>query len=238
MVERLDQFTVAGAVIYPPPQTGYAQTLRQVAQRGIPFVMVPIVLPGVEADSVAGAWLDAGRLAVEHLLAHGHRRIGLVDESADSVGATEAREGMDQALRQVGLGFADLARVVISAVELNADQPWLNGQRATERLLKDHPEVTAVIGFNGHMTLGVLRGVKAMGRRVPQEVSVIGLSDLDILATTEPGVTMVDVDPRLLGRLAAQRLLEVLSGRGGEPKHIEIQPHLIERQSVARSMGN
>ncbi|MHB1158225.1 MAG: LacI family DNA-binding transcriptional regulator [Phycisphaerales bacterium] len=238
LVERLDSSTVAGAVIYPPPQTSYVETLREVRKRGIPFVMVPIVLPGVEADSVAGAWRDAGRLAAEHLLTCGHRRIGLVDDTADSVGAIDARKGMDQALRQAGLAFADLSRVVISATDLNADQPWLNAQRATERLLADHPDVTAIIGFNGPMTLGVLRGVKAMGRRVPQDLSVIGLSDMDVLAVTEPPVTMVDVDPRLLGRLAAERLLEVLSGEGGEVKHIEIQPHLIERQSVARVMGS
>lgn len=234
LVDRLDNSTVAGAVIYPPPQTTYVEALRDVRKRGIPFVMVPIVLPGVDADSVAGAWTDAGRLAIEHLLAHGHRRIGLIDDTADSVGAIEAREGMDSALQQVGLRFAALCRQVISATDLNMEQPWLNAQRATEQLLASHPEVTAIIGFNGPMTLGALRGAKAMGRQVPHDISIVGLSDMDVLTMTDPPVTMVNVDPCLLGRLAAERLLEVLSGKGGEVKHIEIPPHVIERQSVAR----
>lgn len=232
LLARLDRDTVAGAIIYPPPINSFAEPLRALMQRGVPIVLIDTTLESIEADSVTANLLASGRMAFGHLLEHGHRKIGVIDHTGDALSHNQVRDGADEVLRKYGLSFAGLPRVTVNADDLNADQPWANSTEAGKKLLKAHPELTAIVGMNDNISMGAFLAAKASGKKVPDEISVMGIGDLQAFAVSDPPVTVVEQSHEEMGVLATVRLLEVLSGTIKQANHLRLEPTLIKRGSV------
>lgn len=232
-IDQLDSVMVSGAIIYPPPVSDFVRVLKTLKQRGVPFVLVDTAFDELEVDSVTTDSHAMGMEAMLYLLDRGHRHIGLVDLSADSENFQQMRLGITEALAGYGIHFDQLPRYVTDATDLNPAQPWANGERATLRLLGQNPELTAVVGMNDHLALGALRGVQASGRKVPQDVSVFAIGDLQMFAAMTPALTALGQPNREMGCHAAKRLLELLDGPQSEAtQKIKLQPCLFERDSV------
>jgi DNA-binding LacI/PurR family transcriptional regulator len=148
--------------------------------------------------SAISANRDGGRMAAEHLLALGHQRLGLVTVRGEAA-AHERESGIRDAIGAAPRGTT-------LHVETGASGPTA-GETSATRLLARHPEVTGVVCYNDALALGVLRGIRATGRGVPGEVSVVGFDDIDLAAFTEPPLTTIRQDIRGLGRWAVDRLL-------------------------------
>merc|ERR1711879_290244 len=103
---------VSGAIIYPPPVSDFLRVLQSLQQRGVPFVLVDTAFEALEADSVTTDSHAMGKEALLYLLDRGHRRIGLVDLTADSANYLSMREGIAEALREYGMHFDELPRYV------------------------------------------------------------------------------------------------------------------------------
>lgn len=232
LLALLDPQHISGAIIYPPPLATQSGPLRALAQR-LPVVLVNTILDGLDLDGVEGDQVVMGRTAVALLLDQGHRRIGVIDHSGDSLSDRELRLGADEALGRQGLRFADLARVVTDVSDLDPVQPWANGERAGLELLRDHPGLTAVIGMNNNLSLGMFRAARAAGRRIPQELALVSIGDNLALGSVEPGVTAVTADYESLGRRAALRLAARLAGDRGLPRIERLAPVVHLRGSVA-----
>ncbi len=89
-----------------------------------------------------------------------------------------------------------------------------SGREATDRLLVEHPDVTAIMAYNDVVALGVLRAVRAAGRSVPADVSVVGFDDIALARFAEPSLTTVAQDIPGLADWAVDRLLGVLAAAG------------------------
>lgn len=236
LFENLDASFVAGAVIYPPPLTSFVESLRALRDRGVPYVLVNTCFDELDVDAVVTDSTAIGRLAMRHVLERGHRRIGLVDHTADAASNQRVRRGMADALAEFGLDFDTLPRVRTSASDLNDRDPWANGRQAAMRLLQRHDQLTAVLGINEHISMGVLQGVKAMGRRVPEDVSVMAIGELNAFDVSEPGLSCIRVPHEAMGRAAALRLAEVIPREqlvDDAPRRAELAPELVSRRSVA-----
>ena len=232
-IDQLDSAMVSGAIIYPPPVSDFLPVLKTLKQRGVPFVLVDTAFDEFEADSVTTDSYAMGLEAMLYLLDRGHRRIGLIDISADSDNYQQMRSGISEALAGYGLRFDELPRCVTDATDLNPVQPWANGERATLRLLGQYPDITAIVGMTDYMSLGALRGVQASGRKVPDDVSVFAINDLQMFAAMTPAITALSQPEREIGRCAAMRLLELLKGQQTQTtQKIKLKPHLYERDSV------
>lgn len=232
LFENLSASFVSGAIIYPPPLNSYVEPLRNLRRRGLPFVLVDTQLESLDVDSVTTDRLEVGRLAIRYLLERGHRRIGIVDHTGDAPSHVEIREGADEVLRQYGLTFEALPRVAISADQMDADKPWANGMAGVEKLLKAHPDLTAVIGMNDNIAMGVFLGARAAGRKVPDDLSVLAIGDLRSFAVSDPPVTAVDQPHEEMGKLATQRLQDILNGTAKGTEHVRLKPQVIERHSI------
>lgn len=232
LFENLNSSFVSGAIIYPPPLNSFVEPLRNLRRRGVPFVLVDTMLDSLDVDSVTTERLELGRMAFGYLLERGHRKIGVVDHTGDAMSHVEIREGADEILRKYGLTFASLPRVAISADEMNADQPWANGMTGTKKLLSMAPDISAVIGMNDNISMGAFLAIRAMGRKVPDDLSVLAIGDLRSFTVSDPPVTAVDQPHEEMGRVAAQRLLRLLNGECFVEKNIRLAPKVIERQSV------
>lgn len=170
-----------------------------------PTVLVNCEVPDGRWPAAMSANRDGGRIATEHLAALGHRHLGLVTVEGEAA-AEERAAGIDDVLRTAPAGTALTTQVSAAGV--------VAGEASARRLLERHPDVTGVVCYNDALALGVLRGVRATGRRVPQDVSVVGFDDIDLAAVAEPPLTTVAQDIRGLGRWAVGRLLEDLDRVG------------------------
>ncbi len=232
-IDQLDSAMVSGAIIYPPPVSDFLRVLKLLKERGVPMVLVDTAFDELQVDSVTTDSHAMGREALLYLLDRGHQRIGLVDLTADSANYLQMRQGITEALAEYGLHFDQLPRYITDATDLNPQHPWANGERATLRLLGQHPELTAIVGMNEYLALGAQRAVQSTGRHVPDEVSVLSISDLHMFAAMTPALTALGQPNHDIGREAARRLLALLDGQASsEAQHCKLKPRLCERGSV------
>ncbi|MBI1378600.1 MAG: LacI family DNA-binding transcriptional regulator [Frankiales bacterium] len=171
---------------------------RSFRRRGVPFVVGgrPVVpdeeIRYVDNDNVAGA-----TLAVRHLLASGRSVVGTV------TGPQDMSAGIDRlAGYRAGLG----RRFRASRVE-HGDFTTAGGEAATRRLLDRVPDLDAVFAASDLMALGALRALAAAGRRVPDDVAVVGFDDIDAAAVSTPALTTVRQETVLQGRAMVRMLV-------------------------------
>ncbi|MET7968415.1 LacI family DNA-binding transcriptional regulator [Micromonospora sp. NPDC005305] len=219
-VERHLAHRVAGIVVIAPVESA-GEALEHLP-KDVPLVTVdgdprrPV--PLVTVDQVAGA-----RAATRHLLDAGHRTVWHVSGPADWFDSAGRIEGWRDALRAAGAEVPPL---------IPGDWSAASGYRCGQMLAR-MPEVTAVFTANDHLALGVLRALHEHGRRVPDEISVVGFDDVPEAAYFIPPLTTVRPDFAAVARASLDLLLAQLeSDRAGELRQT-IAPTLISRQSVA-----
>lgn len=146
-------------------------------------------------------------LAVDHLLDLGHRRIGHV---AGPRGISTGRDRAEAFEHHLGAaGHFDPERVE-DTERLTVDE----GRRACARLLDRHPDLTAIAAANDLLAIGCLRTLRERGRRVPEDVSLVGFNDMHFVDLLDPPLTTVRVPQRELGRAAAELALALVTDHG------------------------
>jgi DNA-binding LacI/PurR family transcriptional regulator len=184
-------------------------------ERGVPLVVVDA--PRIEGHAFVGSEDRRGaRLAVEHLLALGHRRFALL---TTSVIHRDRLAGYREALEAAGVGWA--------RYELAADLPE-RGLEGGRLALAANPRPTALIAATDQLALGALEAASEAGLRVPDEVSVIGFDDIPGAAWSRPALTTVR-QPLLEKGEVAGRLLTA----GAEPREVILPIELVVRGTTA-----
>jgi LacI family transcriptional regulator len=174
----------------------------------------------------------AARLAMEHLVSLGHRRIAIIKGQAFS-SDTESRW---RAIRTAAskLGVPVHSKLV---VQLQGDLPSPElGHRVTHELLTRNEAFTAIFAFNDIAAFGAIRALRETGRRVPEDVSVVGFDDVQTAAYHTPGLTTVRQPLRAMGETAAATLLKRIAASSAEasyPHVITVEPELIVRESTS-----
>jgi LacI family transcriptional regulator len=180
--------------------------------------MVPPDVAGVvRVDHARGA-----RLAIEHLLAGGRRQLGFLNGLPESKGAQDRALGVDDAMR---------AHAPAIVHRRSAPPSVDGGEQGTHALLAEHPEIDGLFCYNDLMAAGALRACAALGRRVPQDLAVIGCDDIQFAAMFNPALTTLRVDKFDIGHFAVRQLLDRIDGRTNQP-NILFQPELVVRASA------
>ncbi|OZV77556.1 LacI family transcriptional regulator [Micromonospora echinospora] len=219
-VERHLAHRVAGIVVIAPVESA-GEALERLPQ-DVPLVTVdgdprrPV--PLVTVDQVAGA-----RAATQHLLDAGHRTVWHVSGPPDWFDSAGRIEGWREALQAAGVEVPPL---------VPADWSAAAGYRCGQMLAR-MPEVTAVFTANDHLALGVLRALHEQGRRVPDEISVVGFDDVPEAAYFIPPLTTVRPDFVAVARASLDLLLAQIESATGGALRRTIAPTLVARNSVA-----
>lgn len=151
---------------------------------------------------------EGGAYAVtQHLLALGHRRIGVVN------GPVENRLAMAARLRGLRRAFADARRTPPDDLMEHGDFTAASGYAASARLMARPEPPTAIFAFNDSMAFGAMRWLREHGRALPTDVSVAGFDDTAAAELVDPALTSVSLHSTDVGRRAARILLDVLDGR-------------------------
>jgi DNA-binding LacI/PurR family transcriptional regulator len=187
---------------------------------------LPVVFGGLPLHSTPRWFVDpdnrgGGRLAAEHLLRSGRRRIAMIAGQVDLQASVAREQGFREALL--------LAGAPLLAVEAG-DFTLHGGETAMERLLAAHPDVDAVFAAGDNMALGALRTLRHHGRRVPQDVALVGFDDLAGAAYADPPLTTVHQPVRALGREMARMLVAAIDGQ--DPSPLILPTRLTVRDSA------
>jgi LacI family transcriptional regulator len=168
----------------------------------------------------------AGRVAMDHLIALGHRRIALIcGRTPVNDRARERRRAYEDALQDLGEPL-DPALIHEGDFELDA------GRTAMRLLLKAAPPPTAVFCANDIQAIGALFECAEAGIVVPADISLIGFDDLPVAQYTRPQLTTIRVPARQMGELAATRLIQAIK-TGTPPETEELPIELIVRGTTA-----
>jgi LacI family transcriptional regulator len=183
---------------------------------------VPVVLVNATSGgglaAVTTAHRRGARMAAEHLMGLGHRRIGHISAPAQHAASRLRRQGV---------------RDAVDAVVVDGDGGVEGGALAVPALLA--AGVTGIVAYNDLTAIGALRGLRQAGLRVPEEISVVGFDDIEMAAWTDPPLTTIRQPTDALGQWAVDRLARVLAGdRAAAVERVMLWPELVVRGSTAR----
>ena len=202
---------------------------RALVDSGFPFVLAggllrqqpaPPEVRIIGSDNFQGA-----RLATDHLLAAGHRRIGLVTGPIVARHWKLRRLGYEAALREANVPFDSALTAESPSDSADAAEPVI------ARLLSEHPDITALFAGNDRYALGAYRALRHLGRRLPRDLSIVGYDDLDFAETLDPPLSTIQPDIEGIGEGAVGLLMEALAGQPS--RQLLRRVRLIERGSVA-----
>ncbi|MCA2218914.1 LacI family DNA-binding transcriptional regulator [Jidongwangia harbinensis] len=175
--------------------------------------------PVVDTDQAAGA-----RLAVRHLLDLGHRTVWHVAGPAESFAAERRTEAWRRTLAEAGRTAPP-----VQCGDWSAESGYRAGL-----VLADERDCTAVFAANDQMALGVLRALHQRGRRVPEDISVVGFDDIPDASAYIPPLTTVHQDFAEVGRRSVEALLHRIRNEPDRPGTVLVPTRLVIRESSAR----
>ncbi len=175
----------------------------------------------------------AATLALKHLVSLGHTRIAFIKGQAFS-SDTEIRWRAIRAAARSQSVRIDPKLVV----QLHGDLPSPElGYSVTAELIATHGSFTALFAFNDIAAIGAIRALREAGRRVPDDVSVMGFDDIQSAAYQNPALTTIRQPLHKMGELAAETLVRRIApaSRAPQPRVITVEPELVVRESTARA---
>ncbi|KOV96256.1 MULTISPECIES: LacI family DNA-binding transcriptional regulator [unclassified Streptomyces] len=173
----------------------------------------------VDADNVGGA-----RSAVSHLLERGRRTIATITGPLDMYAAQSRLRGYQDALALAGL---KVTRSLVAEGDFTED----SGRRAMAELLERHPEIDGVLAASDTTAVGALHTLRAAGRRVPEDVAVIGFDDFPLAQSTKPRLTTVRQPLEEIGRAMVRLLMEEMEEPAVAWRHVILRTELVVRES-------
>jgi len=177
----------------------------------------------VRIDDRRGGWM-----ATKYLIDLGHRSIAFISGTLREQGVTQLRfEGYRRALEESGIPYRkELVFPDVVSFE--------SGMSSAEKALKTGSDITAMFCTADIIAIGAMKKTLEMGRRVPDDISIMGFDNLSISEYTSPSITTIGQDIEMKGKLAVEIILDDIDNQVREPRCIELPLQIVERQSTRR----
>lgn len=221
---------VAGLIVIPT-RSDAEHGAALVDQIHVPTVLLDMYVKGLPYDVIKTDNVEAGRLATEHLLGLGHRRIGIIVGIPGLATSDDRHAGYRKAFEDRGLEpDPDLA--------LPGDFDQQTAHDMALKLMELRPRPTAIVTISNMMTVGLLFAIREQGLAIPGDLSVVGIDDLEFAQLLDPKPTAVTTPILAMARRSIHKLLGQLSGQAKADGGWEVyQPQLVVRQSTAKPQG-
>lgn len=220
---RLDGLIVASCSTSP-------KKFEQLKEQRIPFVLIDRFFPGFRADFVGVDDVAVGRIATEHLIAMGCKRIAHIRGLEFTTGVGRF-EGYKQALLQHGI---KMDPSMVSPYMTADGKDWQKSYEAMRNLLS-HRRPDGVFCYNDPIAIAAIDVALEAGLRIPKDIAFIGCDNLHFDASLKAPLSSVDHHSRQIGVRAARMLISRLKDKAsGTPRHVALQPTLVVRASSVR----
>jgi LacI family repressor for deo operon, udp, cdd, tsx, nupC, and nupG len=210
--------------------TADPERYRKLVARPLPLVLVNGYVPGVEAPFISCDDRAAGEMGVGHLVALGHRRIGLISGPERFVPVQRKLAGYRSAMRSL-LGTTDADLDGLASLSLFGVE---GGHAAAARLLDRG--TTGIVCGSDLMALGAIRAARQRGLSVPGDVSVVGYDDSPLIAFTDPPLTTLRQPVQAMAVAAVRALIDEIHGHGAPHSEYVFRPELVVRNSTAAAV--
>jgi LacI family transcriptional regulator len=209
------------------------ESFRRIEEREMPYVLIDRSFLGLPANFVGVDDEAVGRLATEHLISVGCRRIAHIRGPEVST-ALGRLEGYRRALARRDLDAPP--EYVVSGKSID-DAGDVSGQEAMKRLLAVDPRPDAVFCYNDPTAMGALRAILDSGLRVPEDVAVIGCGNVHYAHLLRVPLSSIDQDSTGIGEHAAKLALSLVEAKGApmRPQSVLLQPKVVARASTQRA---
>lgn len=205
------------------------ETITDIYHRaGQNIVLIDSYTPSeIAFDSILIDNRQGAACAVNHLIENGHRKIGLLGSHEDDYPSIiQRRESYIHTLARHGIH--DL---YIEESSLNYDVAY----DATLRLMTKHPDITAIFTCNDQIAINsVIPALDSLGYSVPDDISIIGIDNIEAAQTHTPPLTTIHIDRELMGELGVQRIIEQADNPNRSPVKSIVATRLVERDTVKK----
>jgi DNA-binding LacI/PurR family transcriptional regulator len=222
-LQSLAEQGVDGIIVFPGYYT--SKNLAIVAEYFRPIVVINHRFEHPNVSLVFTNNYEGARMAVDHLVAQGHRTIGML-------AGRELSPTRGQRVRGFRDGLTAHNLPVIEEQILGGPPTRESGYENAWKLLTQFPRITALFAYNDLMALGALSACRKLKRRVPEECAIIGFDDTLYASLTMPPLTTVRLDKYLIGREAMARLFDMLELPDTTFPPIELDVELVVRESA------
>jgi len=165
---------------------------------------------------------------VEHLILQGHKHIGISTIESGRPSIEEREEGWKAA------HFKNNLNLNKDYVFLSETLTFQGGYEKAKEVLKKNKKITALFCVNDEMAAGVLKAAREIGRRVPEDLSVVGFDNITMSNYTDPSLTTISAAKEYMGKLAVTRVLEMIENKDTPARRQEVPVELIVRNSTAK----
>ena len=212
------------------PQTQKLERIDALRSRGTPVILVDEHAPPSRYCSLSVDDIEGGRMAVEHLLAAGARRIAFVGGPATLHQVVDRHAGAEQAVAAV----QDASLQVVETTSLTV----LEGRRVGEEIanMPASGRFEAVFAANDLVALGLMQAFMFNRRlRIPEDIALIGYDDIDFATSAIAALSSIRQPARLMGRTAVELLEDEVADPEHQHRHVSFQPELVVRDSTRKS---
>lgn len=229
-VQSMVQQGVAG-ILFSPVRGVTSELLTMTKQAGVPTVCIAKASVSSEVDYIGPDNNFAAVLATKHLIEQGHRHIAYVGGKSDSLTRAERIGGYCSTLMQYGLPFKPEW-----IIECNSSQK--QAAENIERLLTQHPKITALLCHRPATAIGAIYGIKRAGKNIGQDqyigqqVAILGFDDVPEAELTEPALSFIATSAKEIGHQAGKRLLARMKEPESPIQRLILPPQLIIRESA------
>ena len=223
-INRLKDMFCSGLILHS--RNLYDEELLELAQDKTPFVLLDREVKGLEDRCIVYEHTTAGRIAVEHLIEHGHRHIACIAGPLHRTTSRLRYEGYLQALHKHNIPVQE-------SMVAEADYDRAGGYQAMKQLLDQHPEITAVFSCSEEMCVGAFDLFRERNLSVPNDISMVSFDSVSMCTILTPQVTTVHLPIKDMAAESARVLLDLMNHKANvQPKRF--LPELRTRSSVQR----
>jgi DNA-binding LacI/PurR family transcriptional regulator len=197
--------------------------IHTLLEMGAPFIVWGVSQPDLSYCTVTGDNINGGRVATEYLINSGRKRIGFMGGPPEEMEVRHRFEGYQNALLASG-------RPIKDAYIASGDFSNTSGAQSMNALLSAAPDLDAVFVNSDLMAIAAMDVIRDHGRRIPEDVAVVGYDDLSISEHSNPPLTTVRQNIPLAGKMLAENLIKYL--QTGSITNVTIPVELIVRRSA------
>jgi len=225
-IRLLTERHVAGILFARPSTEPDDRHLLGLLRDGVPVVTTAYYIPGADLTVVDVDNADGAQQATHYLLECGRRRVAMITGPATWKSVHDRTKGYNLALAAAGI-------TLDPGLIAKGDWSYQSGYRATGELLDRGLSFSALFAQNDQMAIGAIRSLREAGRRVPDDVAVVGYDDIPVAEYCDPPLTTIRQPMQEVGKVATRLLIQAIEQPGMDRGEVLLKAELIRRRSCS-----